>query len=117
MAKGLGIAGLVVALIALFAPLPLNVILLLLMALILVVAALGGERVFTVASVVISTVNVLVLSPVTLGAAFAGRSDARDSSRHIAPGPNHINRTQCIWKGSTALGRWQKADIITRDFS
>jgi FHA domain len=65
MAKGLGIAGLVLAIVAIFTPVVSLFVTLIAMVLVSV-AALFGDRVFAVAAVTIGAVNTFFLSPLTL---------------------------------------------------
>lgn len=72
MAKGLGIAALVLSILAIFVP----VITIFVVWLAMILAAVGGffgERAFAIASVLVSLVNLILLSPMTW-AAFAGEN-------------------------------------------
>lgn len=76
--KGIGIAGLIVSLIAI--PVPVFGIWIMIAALVLVsVGALFGDKTFTIATVVISATNTLLFSPLILVAIF-GSPDQEGSS-------------------------------------
>lgn len=72
MQKGFGIAALVFSILAVFVPV-VTVYVVLLAMILAAVAGFFGDRTFTIASVAISVVNIVFLSPVTW-AALAGES-------------------------------------------
>jgi len=79
MSKGLGIAALVVALVALGVPL-LGLYVSWLAAVLAVIAALAGDRVFATATPVIAAINTLFFSPLAL-ATFASENEGGSNVR------------------------------------
>jgi hypothetical protein len=63
MSKGFGIAALVFAILAI--PIPFGIVLTVIAVILAVVAALAGDKIFSVASSLIALVNTFVLSPST----------------------------------------------------
>ena len=66
MAKGFGIAALVFALLAVFIPVPVNVYMVGLVLILATVSAVAGDKPLTIAALLISGVNIVILSPVTM---------------------------------------------------
>lgn len=66
MEKGFGIAALIIAVIAIFIPMPVWLCVSWVALLLVTVAALAGDRVFSISVIVLTIVNTVVFSPVTL---------------------------------------------------
>lgn len=65
MAKGFGIAGLVLGILAIFVPV-VSLFIIWLALVLVTLSAMFGDRIFSVATLTISIVNVLFLSPITI---------------------------------------------------
>jgi hypothetical protein len=72
MKTGFGIAGLIVAILAIIVPAPINVILTLIAILLVCISAFAGDRPFAIITVILAAVNLFILSPLTLASIAAG---------------------------------------------
>ena len=80
MGKGLGIAAVVLAVLSLVMPVIVNIVVVDIALILAVVAALFGELSLTVATVVLSAVSMLVLSPLTMRALTHGSPNGSDTN-------------------------------------
>ena len=78
MAKGFGIVGLVIALIAIFVPL-VAIFVMWLGLIVATVGALLGDRIFTVITWVVTVANIVFFSPITLALLIGEQAAAEES--------------------------------------
>ena len=83
MAKGFGIAAMIIAIIAIFVPFPVTFIPVVAALALAVIAALAGDRVFATVTAIISALNVVMFSPLLF--AFLMDGSARGGSAYLLP--------------------------------
>lgn len=72
MKQGFGIAGLIIAFLAIFAPYGVNIAAVVIAMLLVCIAALAGDRAWAIATSLLSAANLFLFSPLTLAALGVG---------------------------------------------
>ena len=104
MAKGFGIVGLVIAIIAIFVPL-VAIYVMWLGLIVATVGALVGDRIFTVITWVVTVANIVFFSPITLALLIGTRGGGGKRRRQRHPLDHHHR----------ALHRADRRDDLERD--
>lgn len=82
MAKGIGIAGFTLILVSVFLPVGVNLFALWLALILCTIAAFGGDKVYSIASIIVGAATLIFLSPLTLLALAVG---AESQNPNAAP--------------------------------